>query len=121
MNATAETFDELPQFDLERVTELKLLRNGALFAALAKGYEEQGEREIAAIRQAIGAAEFERGAVIAHSLKSSSLNIGAQIMGAIARRLEGDLYEGRTDALEKLCDELDENFRKALLELRTLA
>ena len=120
MNATAADFDDVPQFDRERVEELRRLRNGSLFKALAQGYREQGEREIADIRKALAAGELERGAVITHSLKSSSLNIGAQIVGAITRRLEGDLHEGRTDSLARLCDELDENFHKALLELQTL-
>lgn len=120
MNTTNEEYD-LPQFDLRRVAELRGLRNGALLAGLAQGYREQGEREIAAIRRAVQSGDLQRGAKLAHSLKSSSLNIGAQMVGAVSRRIEGDFHVGRTDALATLCDELEENFRKAVAELETLA
>jgi HPt (histidine-containing phosphotransfer) domain-containing protein len=118
MNAAPQQFDDLPQLDPQRVEELRRLRNGAFFVALAQGFREQGEREIAEIRQALEAGDLERSAVLAHSLKSSSLNIGAQIVGAITRRLEGDLHEGRTDSLTKLCAELEDNFQKTLAELQ---
>jgi len=117
---TANDDYELPQLDLRRVTELRGLRNGALFAGLAQGYREQGRKEISAIRRAVDSGDLQRGVRLAHSLKSSSLNIGAQMVGAISRRLEGDLHVGRTDALTMLCDELEESFRKTVEELERM-
>jgi HPt (histidine-containing phosphotransfer) domain-containing protein len=120
MNPMPEDNDDLPQLDAERIALLRQLRDGALFAGLAQGYQEQGERELTAIRKAVERGDLERGVMLAHSLKSSSLNIGAQLVGAISRRLEGDLSVGRTDALTTLCDELEENFRKTVAELQQL-
>ena len=116
MNTNQDDYD-LPQLDPRRVAELRRLRNGTLFAGLAQGYREQGQREIAAIRRAVTSNDLQRGAKLAHSLKSSSLNIGAQMVGAVSRRLEGDFHVGRTDALAMLCDELEDNFRKTIAEL----
>jgi HPt (histidine-containing phosphotransfer) domain-containing protein len=116
MNTSNDEYD-IPQLDPRRVAELRGLRKGALFAGLAQGYREQGQREITAIRQAVTSGDLQAGIALAHSLKSSSLNIGAQMVGAISRRLEGDLYEGRTDSLDSLCDELEDNFQKAVAEL----
>ena len=116
MNTPNEDY-ELPQLDQRRVAELRGLRNGALFAGLAQGYREQGQKEISAIRRAVTNGDLQRGIKLAHSLKSSSMNIGAQMVGAISRRLEGDLFVGRTDALTMLCDELEENFKKTVAEL----
>ena len=92
-----------------------------MFAGLAKGYREQGQSEIAAIRRAVDSGDMQRGAKLAHSLKSSSLNIGAQMEGAVSRRLEGAFQVGRADALATLCVELEENFRKAVEELEQVA
>ena len=116
--STSDDDYDLPQLDTRRVNQLRGLRDGALFAGLAQGYRDQGQREIDGIRRAVAEGDLQRGVKLAHSLKSSSLNIGAQMVGAISRRLEGDLHVGRTDALEMLCKELEENFQKAVEELQ---
>jgi HPt (histidine-containing phosphotransfer) domain-containing protein len=120
MNTPEDDLD-LPQLDIRRVAELRGLRNGRLLAGLAQGYRDQGQREISAIRKAVNTGDLQRGARLAHSLKSSSMNIGAQMVGAISRRLEGDMHVGRTDALITLCDELEKNFAMAIAELEEVA
>jgi HPt (histidine-containing phosphotransfer) domain-containing protein len=120
MNAIAPIEDVLSALDTRRIAELKPLRNGSLLAQLVAGYTEQGEREVVAIRAACEARRFEEGTILAHSLKSSSLNIGAQLVGIICRQIESELLAGDADRLAPLCDELDAAFRDTLNELGTL-
>jgi HPt (histidine-containing phosphotransfer) domain-containing protein len=120
MNAIAPIEDTLSALDERRIAELKPLRNGSLLAQLVAGYTEQGDREVTAIRAACEERKFEEGTILAHSLKSSSLNIGAQLVGIICRQIESELLAGDADRLGPLCDELDSAFRDTLSELRTL-
>jgi HPt (histidine-containing phosphotransfer) domain-containing protein len=121
MKTAVETGDDdLPALDLQRVAALRALRNGSLLAQLATGYSEQGRSEMMAIRAAIDEGRLQDGAAVAHSLKSSSLNIGAQLVGVICRRIEGDMLAGNSADLATLCRELEMAFERTVEDLRSL-
>lgn len=121
MNAIAHANDEVDPLDQRRIAELKRLRNGSLLAQLIAGFSEQGEREVAALRAASEARRFQEGAMLAHSLKSSSMNIGAQLVGIICRRIEGDMLSERAEDLAMLCGELETSFRETMAALHAQA
>ncbi len=85
----AATFDKLVEMtggDLEFVDEL------------VDTYLEDGEAQIAALETAAGAADVEGLVRPAHSLKSSSLNLGALVVGELARSLEEAARSGAPQA-----------------------
>jgi HPt (histidine-containing phosphotransfer) domain-containing protein len=122
MNAAdmRETEDMVHPLDLGRIAELRALRKGTLLAQLAKGYAEHGLQEVAAIVEAAEQGRLQDGAAFAHSLKSSSVNIGAQLVGTISRRIEGEMLDGNSASLPALCRELEECFQQTVASLREL-
>jgi two-component system sensor histidine kinase BarA len=88
---------------------------------LVDTYLEDGERQVAALQAATGAGDVEALVRPAHSLKSSSLNVGALGLGELGRQLE---EAARTGAVADAADRVAaisfgfEGVRTALLDER---
>jgi HPt (histidine-containing phosphotransfer) domain-containing protein len=70
------------------------------------------------VQQAVAAGDAEALRQSAHSLKSSSANVGAQTLSELFRSLEGFGREGRLDEAEALVDTMRVEYAKAVAELR---
>ena len=66
-------------------------------------YLEDGSSRVARLRQAVDAGDAEALTHEAHTLKSSSANLGAQTLSALAKRLE---EMGRDGAIAALADDV---------------
>jgi HPt (histidine-containing phosphotransfer) domain-containing protein len=72
---------------------------------LVDTYLEDGQRQVAALREAATSGQVSELVRPAHSLKSSSLNVGALALGGLSRQLEEDARNGDVaDAVERVND-----------------
>ena len=70
---------------------------------LVDTYLEDGQRQVAALREAAASGDVAELVRPAHSLKSSSLNVGALPLGGLSRRLEEDARNGEVvDAVDRV-------------------
>ena len=70
---------------------------------LVDTYLDDGDAQLAALREAVASGRTEDLVRPAHSLKSSSLNVGALVLGELARDLEEAARGGRmSDAPERV-------------------
>jgi HPt (histidine-containing phosphotransfer) domain-containing protein len=78
---------------------------------------ENGQRELAELRQLVADGAYPQAASVAHKLKGASLTIGATRLGAQLQQIEV-AADQRQDAVVQLLDDLDQcfdNVREALL------
>jgi HPt (histidine-containing phosphotransfer) domain-containing protein len=88
---------------------------------LVDTYIEDGQEQIAALRQAVATTDTAALVGPAHSLKSNSLNVGAMALGGLCRELEENARSGAVpDAADRVAA-IDNGFagvRDALLAER---
>lgn len=112
-----------PALDIAAYEQLLDITGGdlAFLDELVDTYLEDADAQVAALRQAV--ADADPGAIVrpAHTLKSSSANVGAMRVAALCRALEADARTGvvpemaaRVDA----CDTAIAEARAALLATR---
>jgi HPt (histidine-containing phosphotransfer) domain-containing protein len=88
---------------------------------LVETYLREGDRLVDDLVVAAAAGDFAAMVLPAHSMKSSSLNVGALDLGELCRRLEEDSRSGSVDAPVDRANEVKVAFadaRAALLEER---
>jgi HPt (histidine-containing phosphotransfer) domain-containing protein len=90
---------------------------------LVDTYIDDGQRQVAALRDAVTSGVPDDLVRPAHSLKSSSLNVGALALGALCRQLEEDARSGpvavAADRVEQIARTF-EDARGALLQERAI-
>jgi HPt (histidine-containing phosphotransfer) domain-containing protein len=85
-----------PAIDQETFDGLVEMTGGELSFVdeLVDTYIEDGQGQVAALREAASSGDTADLIRPAHSLKSSSLNVGALVLGDLSRRLEEDARTG---------------------------
>ena len=112
--------DGLPVLDEARVRMLAELRKDGVnfFDRTAASFLERAPGQVAAIRQAVDAADAAVLTASAHALKGSALHLGLPRLGAVARCLESLGDAGRTDGADPLLEELAAEADRAGAALR---
>lgn len=106
--------------DSKVLERLKQWGGDSLIRDLVALFKETTPERIQDIRNGIAdgrALDAERGA---HTLKSSSGNLGVMRMYELAARIEADVSAGTLDGLDGLVDELEGEFARARAELETI-
>jgi signal transduction histidine kinase/CheY-like chemotaxis protein/HPt (histidine-containing phosphotransfer) domain-containing protein len=85
---------------------------GADFKALIDVYVEDAPRQIARLQAAAHGGDLNSVIESAHSLKSSSANLGAKSLAELALRLERDARNGRTDDMLELAQNIGAEFTR---------
>jgi signal transduction histidine kinase/DNA-binding response OmpR family regulator/HPt (histidine-containing phosphotransfer) domain-containing protein len=109
----------VPVLDLEVVEELRAIM-GMEYQGLIKLFFEDAPQHIQRLQAALAANDLAAMVAPAHTLKSSSANLGAQALSAVAKRIE---QGARTDSLEKPAVAvmmLENEFRRAKAALMQL-
>ena len=90
LTSSAPAADDRPAIDPATFAALVEMTGGELdfVDELVDTYLEDGERQVTALQVATGAGDIEALVRPAHSLKSSSLNVGALGLGELSRQLE---------------------------------
>ncbi|MEO8160044.1 MAG: ATP-binding protein [Arenimonas sp.] len=110
---------QAPVLEMEVVEELRAIM-GPEYSGLIKMFFEDAPIHIQRLQAALAANDLQGMINPAHTLKSSSANLGAQALSAVARRIE---LGARTDSLEKpavAVMRLENEYRRAKAALLTL-
>jgi CheY-like chemotaxis protein len=108
-----------PVLEMEVVEELRAIM-GAEYQGLVKLFFEDAPLHIQRLQAALAANDLAAMVVPAHTLKSSSANLGAQALSAVAKRIE---LGARTASLDKPAVAvmmLENEFRRAKAALESL-
>ena len=102
------------------VAELKRISSDPdWFEELLGAYKDQTQTHITSLTQAIEKNAKQQGLDLAHTLKSSNLQVGAQRLGETFRQLETMLEEDNFSDAQKACECLPDLFHKTFEELRS--
>ena len=119
--AALERVPAATTIDRDAIDRLVTTMGAAFVGELIDTFVEDGRAQVAALRQALGAADVDAFRRAAHSLKSNGETLGAAGLASLARRLETIARAGRVDdeghLLDLLAREYD-NTARALQELR---
>ena len=121
--AAAQAADEEAAIDrgfLEQFRELDPTGGLALAERIVGVYLDSCGKTFAQIEEAAAAGDGEGLRRAAHSLKSSSGNVGAKPLYALLRELEGLGRDGDIEAARARLDDLRRAFARACAELRAL-
>lgn len=108
-----------PAIDPEVLSDLREVMRGD-FAALVRSYLEDAPKQLLALQQAVARGDLEALVGPAHSLKSSSANLGALRVSEIARLIEHGARRRDLKAPQLLVAELARELRRAATELEAL-
>jgi len=89
-----------------------------IFIELVELYLEEAPNQLAEMRKQFEAEDHEGMAATAHSFKGSSLNLGANSLAEICKKIELKGKQGNLEALEDLLAQLDLRFEQAQKELQ---
>lgn len=107
--------------DRRNVEQLGARFGNTLVAQLIDLFIVQGQERITAARAAAAAGDGRAVSAVAHSLKSSAGNLGANSLGALAAKIERDSPGERApEALGALVTELSAAFEDACSVLRSI-
>jgi HPt (histidine-containing phosphotransfer) domain-containing protein len=106
--------------DQEAVNELRMVM-GEGFTALIDAFETDSHRRLASLRAALASADGDAAREAAHSLKGSSLNIGARVLAAAALAAEQAAREDRLDEVAALLGDIEAALAAVLPALRAAA
>jgi histidine phosphotransfer protein HptB len=112
---TAVAFDN--QLDKQQIALLRTLRNGALLPQLLRTYRDQASKQIDDLQNAISIADHKTAGLIAHTLKSASLSIGAKRIGELCAGIESNARQQQLGDSETLCLELAQRYGALLPEI----
>jgi CheY-like chemotaxis protein/HPt (histidine-containing phosphotransfer) domain-containing protein len=87
---------------------------------LIKSYLINSQPLVEAIEDASKQMELEKLVKAAHSLKSSSANVGAMALSAVARRIEHKSRKGRSKGVKQECQKLTQLYKETTEQLTAL-
>ena len=106
-----------PMLDQEMINALKDM-GPEIFTELVELYLEEAPNQLAEVRQQFETGDYEGMAATAHSFKGSSLNLGANSLAEICKKIELKGKKGDLKALEDLLAQLDLRFEEVQKELQ---
>lgn len=106
-----------PQLNPAQLDMLRPLRNGTLLPKVLAAYRDEARTQLERLHVAVGGADLAQVVAIAHSLKSASLNVGAEAMGARCAAIEHGARSGTLPPHPAACAELDALYAALLPEL----
>ncbi|GAB4350207.1 MAG: hypothetical protein Fur0042_17940 [Cyanophyceae cyanobacterium] len=118
--AAIADLDQHPILDVAVIGDLKRMagqRAAALLATITQQYGEDSPKRLDEVTIAIAHRDSERLRKASHSLRSSSANLGALRLAAIAELLENHARQGKTSEIDDLVPKLREEYEKVMERL----
>jgi HPt (histidine-containing phosphotransfer) domain-containing protein len=115
---------ELPTIDPEAIANLRDLNpgdGGEFLREIVAIYVEDTPKRIADLRACLKSGDVTTFTRAAHTVKGSSANVGAQVLKAIAERLEQISRKEGLGGVASLIDDCEAEFGRAAVELRRLS
>lgn len=106
--------------DQEAVNELRMVM-GEGFTALVDAFEADSHRRLGSLRAALASADRDGAREAAHSLKGSSLNVGARALASVALAAEQAARDGRLEEVAALLVDIEAALAAVLPALRAAA
>jgi len=100
-----------------RMEELLSIGGAAMLREILDVFAEDSRRVLAGIREAVDARDAPRVGSLSHSLKGSSLNVGAEHVAALARRLESLGKACELSGMDTLVHDLETELETVLVEM----
>ncbi len=108
------------ELDAKTLAQIRRIGGDDLLGRLARLFLEHTPVRLEEIRRGIVAGDWPRAALAIHSLRSSSVTLGAIELAERAAVLERLAEREETEALESALPSLEEHARAALLSMRRL-
>lgn len=105
---------------LQRLSELDPGGRHGLLPKVLRTFDSSTRRLLEQLAAARGAADLEGQRMVAHTLKSSSMSVGALRLSQLCADAEQCVREQRTQGLPALLDELETEGRQLLCTLQPL-
>jgi CheY-like chemotaxis protein/HPt (histidine-containing phosphotransfer) domain-containing protein len=118
--AAIADLDQHPVLDAAVMGDLKRMagqRAAALLATIAQQYGEDSPKRLDEVTIAIAHRDSDRLRKAAHSLRSSSANLGALRLAALAEVVENHARQGKTSEIDDLLPKLREEYEKVMERL----
>ncbi|MCG9886641.1 MAG: response regulator [Cyanobacteria bacterium] len=120
MAAAIADLEQHPILDVAVIGDLKRMagqRAAALLATITQQYGEDSPKRLDEVTIAIAHRDSERLRKAAHNLRSSSANLGALRLAAIAELVENHARQGKTSEIDDLLPKLREEYEKVMERL----
>ena len=108
-----ETEPLLERHALDKIRALQQPDKPNILGKIIKLYLESSSGLITTVRESVEQGDGRALCEAAHSLKSSSANLGAIQLAAVCKELEDMGHEGRTDAAKALMDRIESEYQSA--------
>lgn len=118
--AAIADLDQHPVLDAAVIGDLKRMagqRAAALLATITHQYGEDSPKRLDEVTIAIAHRDSDRLRKAAHSLRSSSANLGALRLAALAEVVENHARQGKTSEIDDLLPKLREEYEKVMERL----
>jgi HPt (histidine-containing phosphotransfer) domain-containing protein len=115
---------DLPTIDLEAISNLRELNpgdNGEFLREIVSIYVEDTPKRLAELKSCLASGDVATFTRAAHTIKGSSANVGAQVLKAIAERLEAISRRDGLGGVSGLIADCDAEFERVKAELRRIA
>jgi HPt (histidine-containing phosphotransfer) domain-containing protein len=115
---------DLPSIDPEAIANLRDLNpgdNGEFLREIVSIYIEDTPKRIADLKACLASGDVQTFTRAAHTIKGSSANVGAQVLKAIAERLEMISRKDGLGAVSGLIADCEAEFAKVRDELRKVS
>ncbi len=109
------------ELDVKTLAQIREIGGDELLGRLARLFLEHTPLRLEEIRRGLASDDWSRTARAVHSLRSSSVTLGAIELAETAARLESLAGEQKREDFESGLPELEEETRTALLALKKLA
>ena len=106
---------------LDAIRELQRPGQPQLVARIVGAYHEESPRLLSELKRAAQAQDGDALARAAHSLRSSSANLGASRLAVLCKQLESSAREERLAGAEGVLEALENEYRKVSAALREAA
>lgn len=120
-NSTNPPPDPLDHAALDTLRQLENSGSAGLVARVVKKYLESGDGLMQGINQALAVGDAEAMREAAHSLKSSSANVGGRYLASLCQQLEDAVRGERAGALRDLGRRIDTEYGRVVHALKQMS
>jgi response regulator RpfG family c-di-GMP phosphodiesterase len=119
INSGSEVREEkmLNEKTINRLRQIMGESDPTFFDQVMRMFVSQGEEQVMQIRDAVAAGDIKQVGALAHKLKGSSLNVGANAMAETCRTMEIRTRENDSTGLDELARRLEKEFAATRREI----
>ncbi|MFZ2641968.1 MAG: Hpt domain-containing protein [Verrucomicrobiia bacterium] len=117
MQTPDRTEQKNPAVDAAAIERLREIGDVAFLKDVFSAFESDTARRLAAMREMLATGDVTGLKRAAHTIKGSSLNVGASNLTAISLQLEQLAGSGKLEGAAELITRMEEEFKRVVVEL----